>query len=159
MMKEAMVPSRHDIDELVATVWDTTLGLPIQPNSDAAAVAWTPPCVEAQVHITGTWRGVVVLHASESLAKRVARRLFGGDAPPEAADVQDAVGELANITGGNIKGLLSAEDAHLSLPAVVYGRDYRVHIPGSEPLGRFEFLSDGDPFVVTLLRASDEEAG
>jgi chemotaxis protein CheX len=135
-------------------IWSTTLGLEAHPLDPADRHGWTLPAVEAQVHIAGTWQGVVVLHTSEALAARVAQRMFNlGENTPTAEDMQDAFGEVANITGGNIKGLISEGDAHLSLPAVVQGLDYAVRVPGSREVARVEFICEGEPLVVTVLHA------
>jgi chemotaxis protein CheX len=149
-----MTPPESDIIELVDMIWSTTLGIETRALTHEDHEEWTLPAVEAQVHIAGTWQGVVVLHTSEALAARVAQRMFNlGDETPTAEDMQDAFGEVANITGGNIKGLLSEGDAHLSLPAVVQGLDYAVRVPGSREVARVEFICEGEPLVVTVLHA------
>jgi len=154
-----MNPSEHDIIELVDMIWSTTLGFEIHPVDAESRDEWTLPAVEAQVHIAGTWQGVVVLHTSKALAARVAQRMFDlGTEPPTPEDMQDAFGELANIAGGNIKGLISEGDAHLSLPAVVQGFDYSVRVPGSRQVARVEFICDGEPLVVTVLHAEGARA-
>lgn len=154
-----MIPTERDVADLVGLIWSTTLELEIEAVDRANRDAWPLPAVEAQVHITGTWRGTVVLHASERLAARIAQRLFRlGDLSPSVEDVQDAFGEIANITGGNIKGLISVADAHLSLPGVVQGMDYSMRVPGSREVGRTEFLCEGEPLVVTILQADPARA-
>jgi hypothetical protein len=82
-----------------------------------------------------------------------------GERPPTLADMQDAFGEVANITGGNLKGILSVDGAHLSLPTVVQGRDYTVSIPGSQEIARGVFTCEGRPLVVTVLRAEPGRVG
>ena len=149
-----MIPGQGDIIELVDMIWSATLGLTTQPLHQPKRDEWALPAVEAQVHIAGTWQGAVVLHTSQTLASRVAQRMFSlGSAPPTADDIQDAFGEIANITGGNIKGLISDGDAHLSLPVVIQGRDYSVRVPRSREVQRVEFQCEGQPLVVTLLQA------
>ena len=149
-----MIPGHNDIIELVDMIWSSTLGLHIEPLGDADRAEWALPAVEAQVHIAGAWQGAVVLNTSQRLAAQVAQRMFSLDAtPPTSDDIQDAFGEIANITGGNIKGLLSEGDAHLSLPVVIQGRDYTVRVPRSREVLRVEFLCEGHPMVVTLLKA------
>ncbi len=154
-----MIPTERDIIELVDMIWSTTLGLDVRPLDPANRDTWTLPAVEAQVHIAGTWQGVVVLHASEALAAVVAHRMLNlGRRTATPEDIQDAFGEIANMTGGNIKGLLSEGDAHLSLPAVVQGLDYSVRVPGSQPVLRVEFMCEREPLVVTLLQAAARRA-
>ena len=140
-----------DLTELVGFIWLTTLEMAVEPAADAPRAA-SEPVMEAQVHITGDWQGAVVLHAAPALVTKIAQRMFSlGDRTPSLDDMLDAFGEMANITGGNLKGLLSAGEAHLSLPAVVQGCDYQVSIPGSRQVARKAFSCDGLPLVVTLL--------
>jgi len=149
-----MTPEELNITDVVNFVWSTTLDLHVEPMAKIPSASTSQPAMEAQVHIAGDWQGVVVLHAAPSLVANVAQRMFSlGDQPPTLDDMQDAFGEVANITGGNIKGLLSEGGAHLSLPTVVQGRDYQVSIPGSRQVARGVFACQGQPLVVTILQA------
>ena len=66
------------------------------------------------------------------------------------ADLHDALGELTNMTGGNLKALLP-EPCTLGLPVVVEGVDYRFRLPGSAPVRRSAFRVGDEPIVVTVL--------
>jgi CheY-specific phosphatase CheX len=91
---------------------------------------------------------VQVPHA---LASKLAKAMFaldGSDPAPE--DLHDALGEIANITGGNIKALLEGESA-LTLPVVVEGSSYRVRVPGGQVVNRVQFECEGMPFVVSII--------
>jgi chemotaxis protein CheX len=63
--------------------------------------------------------------------------------------VGDAVGELANIAAGNIKGML-VEACKLGLPTVIRGSDYRVSVPGTSIVLEATFECDGDRFSVAV---------
>jgi chemotaxis protein CheX len=150
----AMVPTPDVIAELTAMIWSTTLNMEMLPSDDTDPEGWPFPSVEAQVHITGSWNGVVAIHTSEQLAARVARQMLNlGRRNPTAEDIQDAFGEVANMTGGNIKGLMSESDAVMSLPSVVMGRDYSVRVPRTRQVAHYTFRCGDDPFVITLLEA------
>lgn len=152
-----MTPDDLDLAGIVGFIWSTTLELYVEPATSVPAGS-SEPAMEAQVHIAGDWQGVVVLHAAPSLVATVARRMFSlGDGAPTLADMQDAFGEVANITGGNLKGLLSDGGAHLSLPTVVQGRDYHVSIPGSRQVAHGIFACEGHPLVVTILQADQAQ--
>ena len=45
-------------------------------------------------------------------------------------DIEDAMGELANMTGGSFKSLIDGT-CELGLPVVTIGIDYQVKFPGS----------------------------
>lgn len=149
-----LVAEGVDIESLVGVIWSTMLEMPLDCVPEGAEGGWSRPALQAQVHITGEWQGAVVLHASPALVERLTRRLCAlEDQAPTLDDMQDAFGEMANMVGGNLKGILSDGEARLSLPTVVQGGDYCVRVPGSRQVARKVFSSDGQPFVVTILQA------
>ena len=77
--------------------------------------------------------------------------------PPTLEDVQDALGEITNMTGGNLKALMPGS-CHLSLPAVIDGNDYRIRIPTARVLTRVLFECDGLPAVISLVAAGGTAA-
>ena len=90
-----------------------------------------------------------------SLAKQVASIMF--DLHGELVEnelIQDALGELTNMTGGNIKSLLP-EPCFISLPAVAV-TDSAMRIPGSELVTKITFNCNGKNFQVSLLKKVDE---
>ena len=93
----------------------------------------------------------MTVECSGGLARRVASTMFATDACELSADqVSDALGELTNIIGGNIKALLP-EPSQLSMPAVTEGTDYLFTIPGSRPAAQLSFTCEGKPFQITVL--------
>jgi chemotaxis protein CheX len=75
--------------------------------------------VSAWVEVTGPWTGAVVVTCGRATAEELSRTLLRepADEPIDHADVADALGELANVVGGNIKALLPAPSV-LGLPGV-----------------------------------------
>ena len=75
--------------------------------------------VSSWVEIVGPWNGAVVLTTGRSTAEQLARCLLAEHAPPvlDVEDVEDALGELANVVGGNIKAVLPGPSV-LGLPEV-----------------------------------------
>jgi hypothetical protein len=73
--------------------------------------------VSAWVQITGPWCGAVVVTCDEETARALTGCLLRARPPAviEAEDVEDALGELANVLGGNVKSLLP-ELSFLGLP-------------------------------------------
>ncbi len=69
-------------------------------------------------------------------------------------EIQDAIGELANMTGGNIKSLLP-EPCYLSLPAVAI-TDHGFRVPGSELVTQINFACDDNLFMVSLLKRREK---
>ena len=72
-------------------------------------------------------------------------------------DVYDALGELANMIGGNLKSVLP-RGVSLSLPSVVEGANYSVHICGRHRNKKMAFEGTDGPFWVTLVETEDPAA-
>ena len=75
--------------------------------------------ISSWVEIVGPWNGAVVLTTGRSTAEELSRCLLAEHAPPvlEDEDVEDALGELANVVGGNVKAVLPGPSV-LGLPEV-----------------------------------------
>ncbi len=73
--------------------------------------------VSAWVQITGPWCGAVVVSCAEATAEALTGCLLRARPPAvlEPEDVEDALGELANVLGGNVKAVLPGPSA-LGLP-------------------------------------------
>ena len=140
----------EEIVSLTQYIWGATLNLDAIPGV-ASTTTMGGRTLDGVINITGAWAGALVLQVPEHLARRSAAVMFELDETVATLeDMQDAVGELTNMTGGNVKALLEGA-CHLSLPAVVEGRDYSIRVPGSEAITRVTFDVDGEAFVVSLL--------
>ena len=75
--------------------------------------------ISSWVEIVGPWTGSVVITTARTTAEELARCLLKQHAPPvlEAEDIEDALGELANVVGGNVKAVLPGPSV-LGLPEV-----------------------------------------
>ena len=141
----------HEIHEVVRSIWETVLGWDIQPSSPSEPSRKDPGCKTGFVQIAGAWEGAIVCISSESLVRRAGGVMFGMN--PDALTVEllhDALGELTNMVGGNLKALLPGP-SFLCLPAVVDGSDYSVCVPSAWPVIEVEFSSQAEPFTVKLL--------
>ena len=142
----------EEIRQLVESIWEQMLHLPVEalPVTPAAAGTRT---LSACVSITGAWRGAVAISCSAALATQAARIMFDQASTDDVtpADQQDALGELVNMLGGNIKALLP-EPCQLSLPAVAHGTDYTVRVPKTHLLHCLPMCCGGEAMAVSLLR-------
>jgi chemotaxis protein CheX len=136
-----------DILTLTQEVWASIFDSPIeitQPSSLTGVIL-----VQGAVQIDGPWSGTVTVACSQRLATMITAQMFEV-APAEAShdDIIDAVGEIANMIGGNVKALLPGPST-LSLP--------RVHVDHVAPtdskdgsVTSWGFVTDGERFVVTV---------
>ncbi len=147
--------AEDDVRQIAESIWSAVVGLDLQPVDAGVLRDRAGSTFAGCVHITGAWRGVVALHCSERLARTVAGVLFDMD-PVDASlrETQDAVGELVNMAGGNLKALLP-EPSQLSLPTVAEGSDFSVRVPGSRLVVQTAFECIGEPVLMTMLESQD----
>ncbi len=118
-----------DLHEVNESVWTSMLGFELA----ATEVEPADPTLRyliGSVTITGGWDAAVMVQIPVPFAIRLAATMFGFEETEIGdAEVADALGEMANMVGGNVKGMLPG-DSSLSLPTVLEGSDLRWSIPG-----------------------------
>jgi CheY-specific phosphatase CheX len=145
-----------EICEYTESIWKSILSLDAKPAQNGSSDPDNNYALAGCVHITGAWNGTVTMHYPMPLAKQVASIMFDLHGEPvENELIQDALGELTNMTGGNIKSLLP-EPCFLSLPAVAV-TDSAMRVPGSELVSKVTFKCNGENFQVSVLKKVDEE--
>lgn len=145
----------ENILEITETIWSAVAGLAVERIDPGAVRQRAGTIIAGCVHVTGAWKGAIALHCSEPLARRVAAAIFDVEASlATIAQTQDAVGELVNMTGGNLKALLP-EPSQLSLPTVAQGTDFSARVPGSRLTGQMAFACEGEPLLVTVLERDE----
>lgn len=113
-MQQAVCPQPEQVASIAHHVLDDFLGIHLTPAGDAVESA--EQRVASRIFITGAWDGSVSVECSDALSRRIASGMFGvPDGKVSLEDVQDALGELVNILGGNIKALFPSP-SQLSLP-------------------------------------------
>lgn len=111
--------SSTTLEEILCDVWSAYLS-----TFEAPTPSSEPGGAElvGSVRVSGAWQGAVDLALSAPTARLAAAAMLAlPDEELDDQDVRDAVGELANIVGGNVKSLLPAPTT-LSLPELVPGR-------------------------------------
>ncbi len=104
--------------------------------------------ITGMVGLAGVCRGVLAVHFPKQVALDVTSSFLGMEVEEINADVQDAIGEIANMLGGNLKTILSdrGKDIQLSLPSTISGDEYtytsqaevdQVILPFQAPAGVF----------------------
>jgi len=143
-----------EICDYTESIWKSILSLDVKPIQNGSVESEKNYALAGCVQITGAWNGTVTMHYPMPLAKKVASIMFDLNGEPvENELIQDALGELTNMTGGNIKSLLP-EPCFLSLPAVAV-TDSAMRVPGSELVSKITFEGNGENFQVSLLKKVD----
>jgi len=109
--------------------------------------------VTAVVGFGGVLSGACVFRSGGQAARRVAERMTGVAFAEVDDTVKDGIGELCNMLAGSWKGKVPELAAHcgLSVPAVITGREYELHVQAPEFRLRHVYGFDGVRFEVTIL--------
>lgn len=136
--------TKHDIIAIIQQVFETMLGLSIVDCGDCAEELSSGQVSMATICISGGWNGIVVLQCTRKIADKVAQVMFQMDAESISSDeTKDALGEIINMIGGNLKALLPGPSS-LSLPNVVLGTDCSWDVPGGKTLFTAGMQCDGE---------------
>lgn len=139
-----------DLHALVDQVWQTLLDeSPIRADEPPTETGWT----RADIAIAGDWSALVRVSCTPSAAQRLAAAMLELEAGTEADEdeVTDAMGEVANVIGGNIKGCLGG--GTLGLPTVTTGMPSTT----ADPLLRYSVVWRNEPVVIELLHTDPRQ--
>ncbi|MDR2534641.1 MAG: chemotaxis protein CheX [Treponema sp.] len=93
-------------------------------SSKAITMTWD---ISALIGVSGKFNGSMLIAMQKDLALKLTDTIVGSAHTDMDADVTDAVGEIINIIGGNIKRIVQeGERIMISLPTVVKGPDHSI---------------------------------
>ncbi|MCB1739972.1 MAG: chemotaxis protein CheX [Gammaproteobacteria bacterium] len=149
----------EDIIELTQNVWSSMLKMDLAfcdaaPDCESVPEPRCTPAswVVSSVEITGEWNGTVFLACTARFAERSAATMFDCDAADmEPGDVYDALGEMVNMVGGNIKAVLPPP-CRTSLPTVIEVPEFDVEEFQGELRQELTFEHDGERLTVAILQ-------
>ncbi len=109
-------------------------------------------CLTAMVGLAGTYNGLVSVHIPWPLAISFTSLMLGMEVTEIDDDVNDAMGEIANMVAGSFKQHLSkgGSDIQHSTPSVVNGSDYVVSTGNGLENITLKFATDVEWFMVAL---------
>jgi chemotaxis protein CheX len=137
-------------------VFSTMLGVELAPGEVVeSAVEDAPSEVVALIGIAGAWAGAGNVSCSAKAACRICASMLMTEAPAVNEDVLDAVAELTNMIIGNVKTELEAHlgPLGLSIPTVVYGRNFHTKTAGAPGWMVLRFQWETDILTVKLCLA------
>ena len=109
-------------------------------------------CLTAMVGLAGTYNGLVSVHIPWPLAISFTSLMLGMEVTEIDDDVNDAMGEIANMIAGSYKQHLSkgGSDIQLSTPSVVNGADYVVSSGNNLENITLKFATEEEWFLVAI---------
>ena len=136
------------VDQVVDQVWNGYVGLGVVPSDGPGPVL--REAIAGQVSIVGSWRGLLVITCEPELARRAGAALLGVE-PSSPGELLDTLGEITNITGGNLMGLLPGLPT-MTLPSVGPASE-----PGRQPDWLFTYACGDQAFTVALIADPEED--
>jgi len=146
-----LVSDPRNLDSSVDEVFHMMLGAACQPvESIAPEEAET---ITAVVGFGGLLSGACVFRSGASAALVIAGKLTGMEFLEIDDTVKDAMGEVCNMIAGAWKGRVPDLSAKcgLSIPAVITGSNYRIHVQAPEFSLHHFYRFDGTCFEVTII--------
>jgi chemotaxis protein CheX len=147
-----MTPSSEDIFSIAQNVLDTMVKVESFMQADEPSgddFGHVTGCIQ----ISGGWQGAVLLQTTDGFARNVASRMLCIDLEDlTGADIEDAMAELTNMIGGNIKSQVPGP-SYLSLPTVTTGEDFAVSLPHTHPVNDVTLQVDCEPMRIVLCES------
>jgi chemotaxis protein CheX len=131
-----LVADPQNLDDSVREVFEIMLGAPCRSEPGAAPgdADWKVESVTAVVGFGGILTGACVFRCGADAARQIAGRMAGMEFSAVDDIVKDAIGEICNMLAGTWKSKVPdlAANCGLSVPAVITGSDYRLHVQAPE---------------------------
>jgi chemotaxis protein CheX len=151
------------VREATADVFGTMLGLeivagPAREDSYAPAIS---DGVLSVVGLAGPWTGAGCVACSATFACRICAALLMTEADSVNEDVLDAVGEVTNMIIGNFKTMAEERLGAmcLSIPTVIYGRNFTSRSIGQTDWIVMPFECEGETLEIRVCLAPSKESG
>ncbi len=144
-------------------VFTTMLGLEVADGEPFIKEEAPAPSdgVLALIGLAGRWAGSGTFSCTAPVAMRLASQLLMQPYDAISEEVLDAVGEITNMVLGNVKTALEEElgPMGLSIPTVIYGRNFTTRSIGRSKWTVVPFLLDSDIIEVHLCIAPSKDPG
>lgn len=146
---------REEFNDAFHRVWDTTVGLPLVPQSNTCELEISDDWIGGVVWLGGKWTGSVTVVSPRKLMKTVAARLM--NEPEENVDdeqYKDTIKELTNMFAGNLKSVLPGP-CGLATPGCfeTTAFDEKIYEENSAEfpvIVSVQYFCEGSPLILTL---------
>lgn len=148
----AQVSDPSNLDASVIEVFEMMMGVNCR-RAAAKILAESAESVTAVVGFGGLLSGACVFKMASQAAMAAAAQMTGMEFTEVDDTVKDAIGEVCNMLAGSWKGKVPelAANCGLSVPAVITGRDYRLHVQAPEFQLHHVYTFGEHSFAVTIV--------
>jgi chemotaxis protein CheX len=150
------------VHSATADVFGTMLGLDIEtlPTRMEGSDPSVDDGVLAFVGMAGPWTGAGAITCTAEFARTICQALLGTEADSVNEEVLDALGEVTNMIIGGFKTLIEQHTGllGLSIPTVVYGRNFTSHSTGRNEWVVAPFRCGGQKMEVRVCLKQSRES-
>ena len=148
--------------QATVNVFSTMLGTQLD-EGEASLENGTPEAndgVVSFIGLAGSWAGTGSVTCSPTLACRICSQMLLCESTAVNEEVLDAVAELTNMIIGSVKTELEQQlgPLGLSIPTVVFGRNFRTKSAGTSEWIVLKFHWEGEVLLAKLCLAPSERA-
>jgi chemotaxis protein CheX len=146
-----LVSDPRNLDASVEEVFHLMLGVDCRREPAPAVIE--PESVTAVVGFGGLLSGACVFKSGSSAAMKIAAHMTGMEFDEVDDTVKDGIGEICNMLAGSWKSKVPnlAANCGLSIPAVITGRDYNLHVQAPEFRLNHAYRFEDASFEVTII--------
>ena len=147
-----LVSDPKNLDGSVEEVFKLMLGVNCERYMGPVETG-EPETVTAVVGFGGLLSGACVFRSGAMAAIKIAAHMTGMEFTEVDDTVQDGIGEICNMLAGAWKGKVPelAANCGLSVPAVITGRNYNLHVQAPEFKLHHTYHFDDASFEVTII--------
>ena len=140
-----------NLDASVEEVFRLMLGIECRREAGQAVV--DKETVTSVVGFGGLLSGACVFRSGAKTAIKIAAQMTGMEFDSVDNTVKDGIGEICNMLAGAWKGKVPelAANCGLSVPAVITGRDYHLHVQAPEFQLHHAYRFGEEIFEVTIV--------
>ncbi len=146
-----LISDPQNLDSSVEEVFQLMLGMDCKRETTMPVSG--DESVTAVVGFGGVLSGACVFRSGGRAAIRIAAQMTGMEFETIDDTVKDAIGEIGNMLAGAWKGKVPnlAANCGLSIPAVITGRDYNLHVQAPEFQLHHIYRFEDEWFEVTII--------
>ncbi|WP_319404720.1 flagellar motor switch protein FliN [uncultured Desulfosarcina sp.] len=150
---------RHTIGSTLIETFDAMMSMALEMEGDGVPAGLDKDRMVGTIHFGGEVVGVMSFNLSEAFARSVTAAMLGIEANEIKSneEINDVIGELANIMAGNLKTeFLDADLACvISTPSITFGSDFKIDPVDIAPPLNLTFRHQ-DEYVLVELCAREE---
>ena len=150
---------RQTIASTLIETFDTMMSMALEAVGDNVATGLDESRMVGTIHFGGDVVGVISFHLSEPFARKVTSAMLGieADAIKSNEEINDVIGDFANIVAGNLKTefLDAGLTCVISTPSITSGTDFKIDPVDIAPPVKFTFR-EKDEYVLVELCVKEE---